>query len=498
MNQQKVVIIGAGIGGLATAALLAKRGYDVSVYEKSAAAGGRMGQLCEKGFTFDTGPSWLLMVDAFEHYFKLIGVDDMYEFLELQRLDPAFKAFFAEDTSTATIHSDQRAIDSIKRLEPNAPIEKYVSDAAKMYDLAVDDPLYNNYDSIRSLWMPRALKHSPYLLKSLAESQDRYISNRFANPKVKKLLEYHMVFLGASPFAAPALFRMMNHLDFTQGVFYPRGGMYGIIEKMISMCEKSGVKFHFNSAVDEIIVAKKHATGIRLANKSIIAADIVISNADVFATETKLLRNVPGRRRNWKNKMSSPSAIMIFLGVKGELPQLEHHNLILADDWRQNFDSIFNDKTWPDPASMYICKTTATDKSVAPDGHENVFILVPIQSGDNFDANEVNKHAEKYLDDVATQIGESDLRKRIVYKKIYGPDYFATEFNSYESSMLGLAHSVDQSALFRPHSRSRAAKNVYYVGANTVPGIGVPMCLISAELIAKRLVGDKKPGRISQ
>ena len=251
------------------------------------------------------------------------------------------------------------------------------------------------------------------------------------------------------------------------------------------------MKLHTNKPVSHIIVENGKATGIELSN-TVIPADIVISNADLHFTETSLL---PTQYQSypegyWQKRTAGPSALLFYMGIKGSLPQLEHHNLYFSDDWHKNFTDIFDNKTWPRPASMYICKPSATDTSVAPKNHENVFILVPLPAKD-MTKSEQNTLTKQYFNQFKQLINEPGLDKRIVYQKTYSPRDFATDYNAWEGSALGLSHTLKQSALFRPRNKSKKVKNLYYVGGNTIPGVGLPMCLISAELIVKHLSHDK-------
>jgi phytoene desaturase len=240
--------------------------------------------------------------------------------------------------------------------------------------------------------------------------------------------------------------------------------------------------------VTSIVVSNGQATSITLADGTEVSGDAVISNADLHFTETVLLASEHQTypESYWKKRQNGPSALLMYLGVKGKLPQLEHHNLYFTDDWRGNFNAIFKDKSWPDPASMYICKPSATDASVAPKGHENIFVLVPLPARD-MTAGETEELTARYFDQLKHITGIPDLEQRIVYKHVYTPADFAADYNSWQGSALGLSHTLRQSALLRPRNRSRKVKNLYYVGGNTIPGIGLPMCLIGAELVYKHL-----------
>ncbi len=283
----------------------------------------------------------------------------------------------------------------------------------------------------------------------------------------------------------------MSALDFEEGVFYPKGGLYTIIESLTRIAAELGVRFEYGQEVAKITAQDGVATGIELADGRVVHADVVVSNADLHHTETRLLE--PQQQtypdRYWDKKQASPSALLMYLGIKGTLPELEHHNLLFVDDWKINFADIYKHGKMPDPASMYVCKPSQTDPTVAPHGHENVFVLVPLPAGVSVDAAQRDSLAQRYLQQLQDMTGV-DLTGRIVYQKNFGPQDFYDKFFSWQNSMLGPSHVLSQSAFFRTPNVSKKLRNLYYSGAGTVPGIGLPMCLIGAELVYKRLAAD--------
>lgn len=490
------IIIGSGIGGLATAVLLARAGVRVTVCEQLDQPGGRMGWHEAEGFSFDTGPSWFLMPEVFEHFFASVGAD-MNELLDLKRLDPAYKVFYESGVGPLAIYGDQdKDAKTFADLEPGADdaLRRYLKQAEKTYKAATDSFLYTNFDNYPAFMKPSVIGSVPQIGVSALQSIDRYVSKYFTSPELRQLLEYHMVFLGTSPYNAPSLFRLMGYMDFCQGVFYPQGGMYTIIEAMLKLAKQYGVTIRTSTAVERILIADKKAIGVQTQGGESLFADTVISNADVYHTETTLL---PASSRSYSDKYfkkqtPSPSALLMYLGVRGELPQLTHHNLFFSKDWKKNFGDIIDRKAWPTPASLYVSKPSETDPSVAPAGHENVFVLVPVPAGPcTLNDEELSAYADGYLDQIADYANIPDLKERIVYKKLFGPNDFENTYNSWQGSMLGPAHTLLQSALWRTPNKSKKVSNLLYVGATTTPGIGMPMCLISAELVYKRLVGDK-------
>ena len=492
---KKVVIIGAGFGGLATANLLAKAGFNVSVYEAHSSPGGRAGELTIDGFRFDTGPSWFLMPDVYEHYFSLLG-EDSNSLLKIKRLDPAYRVFF-ENSPPVLISGDttknQRVFEEI---EPGAGarLSRYLIQAEKTYRIAVNGFLYDTL-TLKNMVSLKNLSIAPRLLSALLVPMDRYVGSFFRDKRLHQILEYPTVFLGSSPFETPSIYRLMSHLDFNQGVFFPEKGIYSLVGVLEGIGNELGVEYYYDAPVKRIVTNDKVASGIELEDGRKVEADIVISNADLHYTETSLL---PPRLQTypqsyWDKKQPAPSALLMYLGIKGSLPELQHHNLFFIDDWKENFKAIYESRDWPLPASMYVSRTSATDPTAAPSGCENIFVLVPGPSGEMNGA-DLSELADTYIDQLVKMSGVSDLKERIIVKKLYGPNDFGDDFHAWQNTALGLSHVLKQSASMRPANASKKVSNLYYVGASTSPGIGLPMCLIGAELVLKLITGSTTKG----
>lgn len=547
MRTEKAIIIGSGIGGLGSACLLAKAGWDVTVLEKNDQLGGRAGQfsVTHKGgrwvevpeaasadevqggrenskraaqnsaasagrtdnaairsnstFRFDTGPSWYLMPDVFEHFFELLG-EGVNKQLKLKKLAPSYRVFYKDTYLKADIYSDlEQDLKTIEQLEAGAgaQLQHYLDQAAYQYGVAKNRFMYKNYDSLRDFLTPEMLREGRKL--KVLKSMDKHVSKYFKSEVMQKLVQYPLVFLGSSPYNTPAMYNIMSHIDFNMGVYYPMGGIYEIVKALERIGKKHKVTFRCNAPVSKIIVKNSKATGVLLEDGSTIEADIVISNADIHHTETKLLE--PGYRtkseRYWKSRTMAPSALIMYLGVRGKIPELTHHNLLFSKDWQRNFREIFDRPRWPKDPSLYICKPSETDRAVAPKNHENVFVLVPIAAGLRYDDKLLEHYADKTLETIEKHMHVKDLRERIVYKKLFSVKDFESQYNSYKGSALGLAHTLRQTALGRPNNISKKVKDLYYVGAGTNPGIGMPICLISAELMYKRLIGSNASGALA-
>jgi len=488
--KKRVVIIGAGIGGIATANLLAKKGYDVTVAEQKSTPGGRAGKLEKDGFTFDTGPSWYLMPDVFERYLQQFGTSSHKEF-DLQKLDPAYQVFF-ENAEPLTVTSDlELDAQSFEFIEPGsgAKLKKYVSKSERIYRASLETFLYSNFSHFSDFFNPSALRSAPEVMLLAGQTLHRYVARRFRSQRLRQILEYPMVFLGTSPYQAPALYSLMSALDFKEGVFYPQGGIYKIIERLVAIGKDLGVRYRYSTEAVSILVEDGIATGVVCKDNGVIPADIVISNADLHFTETVLVpepyQTYP--EKYWQNKQASPSALLMYLGVQGDMSALPHHSLFFVDAWKENFERMEQNSFSPDaPASMYVCRASATDPNCAPKGHENIFVLVPLPESAGDSQALYSTLADQYIAQIE-QMSGVEFKNNIVSKTLYGPGDFKNELHAWRSSMLGQSHLLRQSAFFRTRNRSKKLQNLFYVGANTVPGIGLPMCLIGAELVVNRI-----------
>ncbi len=525
VGAQDVVVIGGGIGGLATAALLAREGHRVTLLEKRDQVGGRAGSWEQDGFRFDTGPSWYLMPEVIDHFFRLMGTSAA-EQLDLVKLDPGYRVVF-ENGGAVDVPADREAVTKLfESLEAGAGerLSQYLDSAEDAYEIAKKRFLYSTYQSFLPFLRPDVLKRLPRIGSLLVQPLQSFVEKRFTDPRIRQILGYPAVFLGSSPFDAPSMYHLMSHLDLDDGVLYPMGGFTTLIEAMRRVAVAAGVEIRTGADVVAIDTAPREtgrspldrqAASVRAVTyrtggtTTAVDADIVVSAADLHHTETTLLpadlQTYP--EKYWAKRVPGPSALLLYLGVRGGLPQLEHHTLLFTTDWRDNFGRIFGKETSvPSPASLYVCRPSATDGSVAPEGYENVFVLVPIPAdvsiGRGGLAGGGDARVEEIADAVIGQIsawaGIPDLAERIVVRRSYGPQDFADDLNAWRGTSLGPAHILRQSAFFRGSNRSAKVENLFYAGSSTVPGIGIPMCLISAELIVKRLRGDTSTGPLPE
>ncbi|WP_440770432.1 phytoene desaturase family protein [Natronorubrum sp. DTA28] len=488
LADESVVVIGAGVGGLSTACYLADRGADVHVIEKNEQLGGRASRLEEDGFRFDMGPSWYLMPDVFERFFAAFDRTPS-DYYELSHLDPHYRIFFKDGDQVDVTPDLERTKAVFEEYESGAgdALERYLDKSRENYEVGMEHFVYEDRTRLRDYVDLDVARQARGL--SLLGSMQGHVENYFEHPKLQQIMQYTLVFLGGSPTNTPALYNLMSHVDFNLGVWYPEDGIGGVIDGIAELGRELGVTYD----TDRPATAIKGREGAFLVetSKGPLRPDLVVSNASYAHTEQELL---PAERRGydadyWESRTYAPSAFLLYLGVEGEVEELAHHTLVLPTDWQEHFDQIFEDPQWPDEPAYYCCVPSETDDTVAPDGHSALFVLVPIAPGLE-DTPEIREaYREKILADIAANTGE-ELRGRIVFEEQFCVRDFADRYNSYDGTALGLAHTLRQTSLFRPPHRAKGVDGLYFVGGDTTPGIGVPMCLISGELTAEKVLED--------
>jgi len=485
--EKSVIVIGSGFAGLSAASFMAKEGWQVTVIEKNSTAGGRARQLKENGFTFDMGPSFYWMPDVFERYFSQFGkkVSDYYS---LHRLDPSYRIYWSDGFTDmpADFEELKKIFESI---EPGSAekLEKYLKGAAYKYEVGVNKLVYKPSRSLTEFMDWETI--SGVFKLQVFSSIKSHIAKYFQHPKLRQIMEFPVLFLGALPEDTPALYSLMNYADIKGGTWYPQGGIYAVVDGMYRLALELGVKFHFEEDVKEISI-KEGTVKTILTDKATYEADAVISGADYHFTETRLL---PEQYRSysaayWDKRVMAPSCLMYYVGLNKKLKKPIHHSLFFDVPFEQHGKEIYKDPQWPAEPLFYVSVSSLSDDTVAPGGHENIVFLIPIASGLEGDTEELR---EKYFQLIAKrmekQTGESILDS-IVYKKTFSVSDFVHDYNSFKGNAYGLANTLRQTAIFRPSCQSKKVKNLFYTGQLTVPGPGVPPSLISGEVVAKQVI----------
>jgi len=485
---KKAIVVGSGFGGLSAAALLAKDGFSVTVFEKNEGPGGRASVYSEKGYHFDMGPSWYLMPDVYERFFAEFSKKPS-DFFELKKLDPSYRIHFGTG-KVADISPDlEKNLALFDSLEPDGAdkLKKYLESAREKYDLSINELLYRDYRSILDFLSGRLILEGRKL--HVFENLDTFVSKHFKSDEAKKIVEYSIGFLGGSPKNTPSFYHIMSHIDLTLGVYYPVGGMRRVVAGIRELAESYGVEFRFNEPVTKITIEKKVAESVT-TTKGTYPADLVLVNADYPFAEMELID--PGYRTYdaayWDSRILAPSAIVMYLGVDRVVESIAHHTLFLDKNWEQNFDEIFDPEKagWPKSPSYYVNVPSRTDPTAAPPGCETLFILVALAPGIEDSPEIRERFYEKIMDHLEATTGEN-IRDHIQVKRIFALNDFKDRYNAYKGTALGLSHTLLQTALWRPVHQSKKVRNLYYSGHYTHPGIGVPMTLISSTIVAKEI-----------
>lgn len=514
----RTIVIGGGISGLATAALLAREGHQVVLIEQHGEVGGRAGSWERDGFRFDTGPSWYLMPEVFDHFYRILGTTAEQQ-LDLVQLDPGYRVYGeGHDDALDVSASVDENLELFERVEPGSAVKlaRYLDRSREIYELAKERFLYSTFQRLGPVFGGDVTAQTGRLLQLLLEPLDLLTKRTVRDTRLRQILGYPAVFLGSAPKLAPSMYSLMSHLDLVDGVFYPLGGFTRVIESIADLARGQGAEIQTGTTAKRILVNEAGAvTGVEVTpgkgkKVTVLDADVVVSTVDLHHTETVLLdreelRTYP--QEYWDKRTAGPGALLLMLGISGELPQLEHHTLFFAKDWNAGFRAIFGATPQiPDTLSLYVCKPSGVDSTVAPEGTENLFVLVPLPADPSIGRGGIDgggdAAVEALADRVIAQIGDwagiPDLASRVVLRRTVAPGDFATDLNSWKGSALGPAHTLRQSAFFRAGDVSRKVKNLYYAGSSTIPGIGLPMCLISAELVLKRLRGDTSASPVAE
>ncbi|MYA70948.1 phytoene desaturase [Candidatus Poribacteria bacterium] len=496
--KQKIVIIGSGFGGLAAAIRLQAKGMQVTLLEKNAKVGGHAYQLVKDGYTFDMGPSIITAPDLIRPLFECAG-RRMEDYLNLVKLDPFYRIYFHDGTSLDyTDDSEQMKRQMAQFSADDADnYEHFMAHTRQLYDAVITDGLGATAFDLPTLlgFLPRALR-----LRALIPAYN-FVKRYFDHPRHRFTFSFHPLFIGGNPFRAPAVYLMIPYLEKTGGVWFCKGGMYNLVRALEDVFKKLGGVVKTDAEVQQIIVENRRATGV-IVKQEFYEADAVISNADLIHTYGELIQ--PEHRRKWSDKklrknQYSMSAFLLYLGVRKKYPQLKHHTLILSQRYKGLIDDIFDNKVLPDDFSMYLHIPSQTDPSMAPEGGESMYVLIPVpnlESSTNWE-NAKKAYTNKLLTFLEDDFGLTDLKRSIEVLETFTPSDFKRERNNHLGSAWGVEPKLTQTAYFRPHNRSEDIQKLYFVGASTHPGAGVPGVLLTAEttvkLVAKDLIEEDIP-----
>jgi len=486
VNKKRVVVIGAGFAGLSTACYLAKAGYRVTVLEKNDSAGGRARVFESNGFVFDMGPSWYWMPDVFEKFFADFGkkVSDYYQLL---RLDPSYRVVFSKQ-DIWDIPADYGAFrNMLDAIEPGAAAkcDAFLKEAAYKYDVGVNDLVYRPSQSLTEFFDWR-LATGVFRL-DVFTSMSKHIRKYFKDPRIIELMEFPVLFLGATPQNTPALYSLMNFADIKLGTWYPMGGMHNIVKAMHSLAVELGVNFIFDEAAKGFDITGKDVVSLRTDTNK-LNVDAVVASADYHHIDQQLL---PKEYSNyspeyWDSRVMAPSSLIFYLGVDRKLNNLQHHNLFFDEDFTQHAHQIYEDPAWPDKPLFYVSCPSKTDPSVAPDGMENLFVLVPVAP----ELNDNEEIREKYYHMVMERLEtltEQNIRQHVIYKRSYAHNNFIQDYHSFKGNAYGLANTLKQTAILKPSLKNKKLNNLFYSGQLTVPGPGVPPSIISGKVVAQQV-----------
>jgi len=486
-----IAVIGSGVSGLSAAAVLALEGHKVKVFEKNENLGGRMRQFQAEGFTFDMGPSWYWMPDVFEKFFARFGYKSS-DFYELVKLDPGFQVIYNNEEVIKVPANWDELLDLFEKYETGAAkkLKEFMVEAAYKYDVGINDLVYRPGLSWGELITPATLKGAFRL--QLFSSFSKHVRNYFKSEKLISLMEFPVLFLGAMPQNTPALYSLMNYAGLKQGTFYPIGGFKKVTDAMVKIGREFGVEYFTSETIDTIY--KNGTQQIHLnTNLRKLSVDGLIASADYHHVESDLLnetqRNYP--EKYWDKKVFAPSCLIFYIGVKQKVDRLQHHNLFFDADFPQHAKDIYIEKKWPNKPLFYVCCPSKTDKTVAPEGMENLFILMPIAAGIE-DSGSIRQHYFTVLMERLQKFTGFDISHHIQYVRSYCVKDFITDYNSYKGNAYGLANTLMQTANLKPKIRNKHIDSFYYAGQLTVPGPGVPPSIISGQVAADELIKNLK------
>jgi len=485
---KNVIVIGAGFAGMSAATHLAQRGYSVTVLEKNAEPGGRCRSWTSDGFTFDMGPSWYWMPDVFEQYFRQFGkqVSDYYH---LERLDPSYRVFF-NNAEHWDIPAGSKALGKfLETIEPGAAnnLKAFLKEAAYKYDIGISRLVHKPGRRLSELIDPQLI--SGLFKLDVFKSMSKHIRSLFKDERIIQLLEFPVLFLGAKPSKTPALYSLMNYADIELGTWYPKGGMVKISEAMFELAKSSGVQFKFNAAVTKVDHANNEVK--RVYADAEYEADIVVGGADYHHLDREVLDPQESNYTEayWEKRVMAPSSLLYFIGLDRKVPGLQHHNLFFDTDFQKHAEQIYDHPEWPNQPLFYVSATSKTDPETAPEGGENLFVLIPVAPGMEDSPEIKERFYHLIMERLETRLG-IPLREHVVVRRDYAHSNFIEDYNAYKGNAYGLANTLTQTAHLKPSLKNKHLTNWYYTGQLTVPGPGVPPALISGKVVAGEIIKE--------
>ncbi|TVP47494.1 MAG: phytoene desaturase [Mongoliibacter sp.] len=490
MVQKKVLVIGSGFAGLSAATHLAHLGYQVTLLEKNSTPGGRARKFEAEGFTFDMGPSWYWMPDVFDTYFSHFGKKTA-DYYDLIRLDPSYTVVFGEKDFMdipANLAEFRKLLESI---EPGVgpKLDEFLKQAAYKYKVGIQDLVYRPSRSLMEFASPKLLVDM--IRMDIFQSMSKHVRKFFKEDKIIRLMEFPVLFLGETAQNIPALYSLMNYADIVLGTWYPAGGMHKIIEGMVSLAEEKGVNIRYDAEVAEIIVKNDKAESVLLNSGESFDADIIVAGADYHHVDSMMLapeyRNY--NEAYWDKRVMAPSSLLFYIGVDKRLKNLRHHNLFFDEPLGPHADAIYTNPRWPEKPLFYASVPSITDPTVAPEGKENLFLLIPL-APDLEDSEELREKYFHMIMDRLEKLTGQDIRNHIIYKRSYAHSDFKSDYHAFKGNAYGLANTLLQTAILKPSLKNKKVKNLYYTGQFTVPGPGVPPSLISGHVVAKEVIKE--------
>lgn len=481
-------MVGAGFAGLSAAAYLAKEGFQVRLLEKNDGLGGRARQFTAEGFTFDMGPSWYWMPEIFEQFFNAFG-HSASDFYHLVRLDPSYEVVFGAEDRVELPASTTELFALFERLEPgsSANLRKFLEEAEYKYRVGISEFVHKPGHSILDFADLRVVK-SAFRLQMLTDMAS-YVRKLFKHPQLIQLLEFPVLFLGATPANTPALYSLMNYADLELGTWYPMGGMHKIIEGMAAVAKEQGVEIIAGSPVAEVLTRGNTVTAVRTANGEQYATDVLVCAADYHHFEQQVL--APEDRvyteKYWSQRTMAPSSLLFYVGLDRKVPDLHHHTLFFDADFNRHAHEIYEEPAWPEDPLFYVCSPSVTDPEVAPAGCENLFFLLPL-APDLDDNPDRREHYWNLMCDRLQQRIGFDIRPHVVYRRGYAHREFREDYNAFRGNAYGLANILTQTAFLKPKLRSKKIKNLWYAGQLTTPGPGMPPSIISGQVAARDII----------